>query len=63
MELSDLVRRQTVQTFEEDRDVLESQQRMIETDPACGALLAINCDAGGVAARRIIDARIRAEAP
>ncbi|MYG53186.1 MAG: aromatic ring-hydroxylating dioxygenase subunit alpha [Rhodospirillaceae bacterium] len=62
-ELSELVRRQTVQTFEEDRAVLESQQRMIETDPAGGGLLAINCDAGGVAARRIIDARLRAEAP
>lgn len=46
----------------EDRDVLESQQRMIETDPSGGTLLAINCDAGGVAARRIIDARVRAEA-
>lgn len=35
---------------------------MIETDPLRRPLLATNCDAGGVAARRIIDRLLAAEA-
>lgn len=61
-EMSKMLHKQIVRTFEEDREVLESQQRMIDTDPSGSPLLAINCDAGGVAARRIIENRLKAEA-
>ena len=48
--------------FNEDKAILEQQQRMIETDPARRPLLSTNCDAGGAAARRMIDQHLAAEA-
>ena len=46
--------------FEEDRQMLEQQQRNLLAHPE-RRLLSLNIDAGGVAARRLIDRRIAAE--
>jgi phenylpropionate dioxygenase-like ring-hydroxylating dioxygenase large terminal subunit len=62
-ELDGLLSQQIVNTFEEDRDVLETQQELIETDQSGRPLLAVNCDAGNAAARKIMDKLIQAEAP
>jgi vanillate O-demethylase monooxygenase subunit len=47
--------------FEEDREMLERQQRNLAAHPQ-RKLLSLNIDAGGVAARRIIERMIAAEA-
>ncbi len=60
--LSKTLEEQIYKIFNEDRGMLEQQQRMIETDPLRRPLLSTNCDAGGVAARRIIDQLLAAEA-
>ncbi len=60
-EVSKNIEKQVYGIFHEDQAVLESQQRMIETDPLRRPLLATNIDAGNVAARRIIDRMIAAE--
>lgn len=61
-EISALIEKQIVATFEEDRDIIETQQRYIESDPSGRPLIATNCDAGNVQARRILDRLIAAEA-
>jgi vanillate O-demethylase monooxygenase subunit len=48
--------------FEEDREMLERQQRNLLAHPQ-RKLLSLNIDAGGVAARRVIERMIAAEAP
>ena len=61
-ELDGILEQQITNTFEEDRDVLETQQELIETDPSGRPLLSVNCDAGNAAARKIMDRLIQAEA-
>lgn len=45
---------QVMKIFGEDQVVLETQQKLIDTDRSSRPLLSINCDAGGAAARRIL---------
>ncbi len=47
--------------FDEDRALLEQQQRNLGAHPG-RELLKLNIDSGGVAARRVIDRRLAAEA-
>jgi vanillate O-demethylase monooxygenase subunit len=47
--------------FSEDREMLERQQRNLQ-HYATKRVMGLNIDAGGIAARRIIDRRIKAEA-
>jgi phenylpropionate dioxygenase-like ring-hydroxylating dioxygenase large terminal subunit len=48
--------------FNEDKAILEQQQRMIDSDRSGRPLLSTNCDAGGAAARRLIERELAAEA-
>jgi phenylpropionate dioxygenase-like ring-hydroxylating dioxygenase large terminal subunit len=50
-------------TFEEDKEVIEVQQHLIDTDAADRRVYDINADAGGVAARRITAKLIAEEQP
>jgi len=59
--LSEMLHRSIITIFDEDKAILEQQQRMIETDPQRRPLLSTNCDAGGAAARRVIDQALAAE--
>jgi hypothetical protein len=52
----------SVTAFSEDIVVLEAQQTMIEERGEAIRWQNFNVDAGGVAARRIVDAMIRREA-
>ena len=61
--LSKMLHGQIQNIFEEDRLIVEQQQKMIETDPLRRPLLSTNCDAGGAAARKMIDQALVAEAP
>jgi len=60
--LSKTLEEQIYRIFNEDRAMLEQQQIRIETDPLRRPLLAANCDAGAVGARRVIDQLLAAEA-
>ena len=60
--LSKVLHGQITNIFNEDKAILEQQQKLIETDPLRRPLLSTNCDAGGVAARRMIDRALAAEA-
>jgi len=59
--LSQTLHDSIMRIFNEDKALLEAQQRMIETDPERRPLLATNCDAGGVAARKMIDQALALE--
>jgi len=59
--LSNTLRQSITTIFDEDKAILEQQQRMIESDPLRRPLLSANCDAGGAAARRVIDQALAAE--
>lgn len=61
-QISSLIHDQIYTTFMEDKDVLETQQRMIETERHGRPLLSVNADAALVAARRITDRLIAEEA-
>lgn len=52
---------QIVRTFEEDRDILEEQQRLIELGTAPSPMMPINADAGVLATRKLIDGLLSAE--
>lgn len=60
--LSNTIRGQITSVFQEDCAILEEQQKRIDNDPLRRPLLATNCDAGGVAARKMIDRALAAEA-
>jgi vanillate O-demethylase monooxygenase subunit len=47
--------------FHEDRVVIEQQQKLIDTDTSGRPLLSVNCDAGGAAARRIVDRLLKTQ--
>ena len=61
-EIDELLERQIIATFMEDKEVLEVQQHLIETDAPGKREFDINADAGAVAARRIVNNLIAAEA-
>lgn len=58
--LTDAIRTNQHKIFSEDLEILERQQRSLEENPARD-LLRLNIDAGGVAARRVIDGLLAAE--
>jgi vanillate O-demethylase monooxygenase subunit len=60
--LSETLHQQISNIFNEDKAILEQQQRMIESDRSGRPLLSTNCDAGGAAARKLIDQALAAEA-
>jgi vanillate O-demethylase monooxygenase subunit len=60
--LSGILHGQIQSIFQEDKTIVEQQQRMIETDRSGRPLLSTNCDAGGAAARKMIDRALAAEA-
>lgn len=60
-ETSEVLHKEVIRTFDEDREVLETQQTLIESDRSGRPLFAANCDAGGVAARRMVDRLLGAE--
>lgn len=60
-EITDLVHKQILATFLEDKDVLEAQQQLIETDVRNLPEVSIRADAGSVAARRIVQRLVQAE--
>jgi vanillate O-demethylase monooxygenase subunit len=57
-ELSKVIEAQIYRIFGEDIALVEQQQKMIETDKSGRPLLSVNCDAGGAAARRIVESLI-----
>jgi phenylpropionate dioxygenase-like ring-hydroxylating dioxygenase large terminal subunit len=59
-QLTALVLKQVTEAFEEDREILEAQQRIIDLDPSAPQLNVIG-DAGGVHARRIVSRILEAE--
>jgi phenylpropionate dioxygenase-like ring-hydroxylating dioxygenase large terminal subunit len=59
-ELTALALRQTAGAFEEDKVIIEAQQRIISLDPAAPTV-SVSGDAGGVHARRIVERLLRAE--
>ncbi|MER1968263.1 aromatic ring-hydroxylating dioxygenase subunit alpha [Castellaniella sp. GW247-6E4] len=58
--LTEAIREGQGRIFSQDLDVLEAQQRNLQTFPD-RRLLALNIDAGGVQARRLIDRLVQAE--
>lgn len=61
--LSKVIHAQIQNIFDEDKLIVEQQQRMIESDPLKRPLLTTNSDAGVAAARKMIDQALAAEAP
>lgn len=53
-QIDELLKRQIIATFEEDKAVLEKQHHLIETDDPDKRVYDINADAGAIAARRIV---------
>lgn len=60
-DISAMLGAQIAKVFDEDRNLLEQQQMMIDTDPTQRPLLSTNQDGGLVAARRIVDNLMRQE--
>ena len=58
--LTDAIRKNQHKIFSEDLEILERQQRSLEENPGRD-LLRLNIDAGGVAARRVIECMVEAE--
>jgi vanillate O-demethylase monooxygenase subunit len=57
-----LIHKQILATFMEDVDVLEAQQRLIDTDTRQVAEVSVKADFGSVAARRIVQRLVEQEA-
>jgi vanillate O-demethylase monooxygenase subunit len=60
-EITDLIHRQILATFMEDVDVLEAQQRLIDTDGRNKPEVSVKADFGSIAARRIVQRLIAQE--
>lgn len=58
--MTEMAQRQTGGAFEEDKFIIEAQQRIIDLDPAA-ATINVAGDAGGVQARRMVDRLIALE--
>jgi phenylpropionate dioxygenase-like ring-hydroxylating dioxygenase large terminal subunit len=61
-DVTEFFHRAVVTAFNEDKDMLEAQQRMIELDPLAPTL-SVHGDWGAVQARRLVEARIAQETP
>jgi phenylpropionate dioxygenase-like ring-hydroxylating dioxygenase large terminal subunit len=61
--VSELIADQIYKTFMEDKEILEIQQKLIDTDPAKAPLKSLACDAGNAAARRIVRKLLAEEQP
>jgi vanillate O-demethylase monooxygenase subunit len=61
--IDEMVEKQIIATFEEDKSVLETQHHLIETDDPDKRIYDINADAGAIAARRIVRDMIAEETP
>ena len=61
-EVTELIHKQILATFMEDVEVLEAQQRLIDTDTRQVAEVSVKADFGSVAARRIVQRLIEQEA-
>jgi phenylpropionate dioxygenase-like ring-hydroxylating dioxygenase large terminal subunit len=61
-EITDLVHKQILATFMEDVQVLEAQQRLIESDDRGRPEVSVRADFGSIAARRIVQRLIAKEA-
>lgn len=59
--IDELLEKQIIATFMEDKDVLETQHQLIDTDDPNKREYDINADAGAIAARRIVKDLIAAE--
>ena len=51
-----------IDIFNEDKRILEAQQKSVETAPAEAPFVDVNADAGTIQARRVIDAALKREA-
>jgi phenylpropionate dioxygenase-like ring-hydroxylating dioxygenase large terminal subunit len=60
-EITELVHKQILATFLEDVDVLEAQQRLIETDGRGRTEVSVRADFGSIAARRVVQRLIAHE--
>lgn len=60
-EVSKIIHGGVVKTFREDQEILETQQRYLETDDPRRPLMSVNCDFGNVASRRIVAELIASE--
>lgn len=60
--LNDFFYDQILETFYEDREVLEAQQHYIDSNGAPPPEVDINADAGALQARQVLDRLIAAEA-
>jgi phenylpropionate dioxygenase-like ring-hydroxylating dioxygenase large terminal subunit len=61
-EITDLVHKQILATFMEDVQVLEAQQRLIESDDRGRPEVSVRADFGSIAARRVVQRLIAKEA-
>jgi len=61
-ELTETIRQAVLATFDEDKTVLEEQQRQIETRNAVVPRVAIRLDEAPLRARRLLDGHVKAEA-
>ncbi len=60
-EISEIIRKGIVKTFNEDLAILEQQDRYMATDDPRRPLMSVNCDSGNVAARRVVAELMHAE--
>jgi vanillate O-demethylase monooxygenase subunit len=60
-EFTDFYHREVIRAFNEDKEMLEAQQRIIDLDPAAPTV-DVRGDVGGLQARRIVERLIAAEA-
>ncbi|MDB5940681.1 MAG: hypothetical protein JWQ13_247 [Ramlibacter sp.] len=60
-EITDLVHKQILATFLEDKEVLEAQQRLIETDDRKKIEVSVKADFGSIHARRVVQRLIAQE--
>ena len=60
--LTEKIRRDVIVTFDQDKVLLEAQQRELDSDPSLEAFLVnIKIDAGPILGRRLLEERLAAE--
>jgi phenylpropionate dioxygenase-like ring-hydroxylating dioxygenase large terminal subunit len=60
-QMTELVHRETVRAFMQDKDMVESQQKVIDLDPDA-ATISVRADSGGLLARRVVADWLQKEA-
>jgi vanillate O-demethylase monooxygenase subunit len=60
-DLTELIRQRVVETFDQDKVILEAQQRSLGPDPNAAFPVTIHLDAGPILGRRVLAAAIEAE--